>query len=178
MLPGGPIASILILALFAVTLIVLAIAFYKLFEKAGFSGALGLLMLVPVVNLGVALYLAFAEWPVMAELARQKLIAASALGQGAAGECRAFLLATVGSIALRYDEERHGDADEGDPLPAGVDVQRFEKSRDCRAGGPRQHEQAAGDRLAEREQDSDARPMPRTPRSRRTFLCGSLPRQA
>jgi hypothetical protein len=83
-LPGGPTTTIVILALFAVTLIVLAIAFYKLFQKAGLNGALGLLMIVPVVNLGVALYLAFAEWPVMAELARQKLIAASALGQGVA----------------------------------------------------------------------------------------------
>jgi len=77
-LPGGPLASIFLVALFAVTLIILAIAFYRLYEKAGFSGALGLLMLVPVVNLGVALYLAFAEWPVLAELARVKLLAASA----------------------------------------------------------------------------------------------------
>jgi hypothetical protein len=78
MLPGGPMTSIVVLVLFAVTLIVLAIVFYKLFTKAGFNGALGLLMLVPVVNLGVALYLAFAEWPVLAELGRVKLEAASA----------------------------------------------------------------------------------------------------
>jgi hypothetical protein len=78
MLPGGPMTSIVVLVLFAVTLIVLAIVFYKLFTKAGFNGALGLLMLVPVVNLGVALYLAFAEWPVLAELGRAKLQAASA----------------------------------------------------------------------------------------------------
>jgi ABC-type spermidine/putrescine transport system permease subunit II len=77
-LPGGPLASIFLLALFAATLIVLAIAFYRLYQKAGFSGAIGLLMLIPVVNLGVALYLAFAEWPVLAELARAKLLAASA----------------------------------------------------------------------------------------------------
>jgi len=77
-LPGGPLASIFLVALLAVTLIVFAIAFYRLYQKAGFSGAIGLLMLVPVVNLGVALYLAFAEWPVLAELARVKLLAASA----------------------------------------------------------------------------------------------------
>jgi uncharacterized membrane protein YhaH (DUF805 family) len=77
-LPGGPLASIFLVALFAATLIVLAIAFYRLYQKAGFSGAIGLLMLIPVVNLGVALYLAFAEWPVLAELARVKLLAASA----------------------------------------------------------------------------------------------------
>jgi ABC-type spermidine/putrescine transport system permease subunit II len=78
LLPGGPFASIFLVALFAVTLIVLAIAFCQLYRKTGFSGAIGLLMLVPLVNLGVALYLAFAEWPVLAELARVKLIAASA----------------------------------------------------------------------------------------------------
>jgi hypothetical protein len=78
-LPGGPVADMVILGIFVVTLIVLAVVFFKLFQKAGFSGALGLLMLIPVVNLGVALYLAFAEWPVLAELARTKLLAASAL---------------------------------------------------------------------------------------------------
>ena len=84
-LPGGPLASIFVVALFAVTLIVLAIAFYRLYQKAGFSGAIGLLMLVPVVNLGVALYLAFAEWPVLAELARVKLLAASVAATAATG---------------------------------------------------------------------------------------------
>ena len=84
MLPGGPIASYVIVGLFVVTLIVLAIAFYKMFQKAGMAGGLGLLMLVPVVNLGVALYLAFAEWPVLAEVARLKLVAASVLPAPAA----------------------------------------------------------------------------------------------
>ena len=78
MLPGGPTTSIVLIALFVVTLIVLTIAFYRMFQKAGMAGALGLLMLIPVLNLGVALYLAFAEWPVLAELARVKLLAASA----------------------------------------------------------------------------------------------------
>lgn len=76
-LPGGPITSVVILGLFVVTLVVLAVVFYKLFQKAGFAGVLGLLMLVPVVNLGVALYLAFAEWPVLTELSQLKLLAAS-----------------------------------------------------------------------------------------------------
>jgi ABC-type spermidine/putrescine transport system permease subunit II len=84
LLPGGPIASIVIVALFVITLVVLAVAFYKLFQKAGFAGGLGLLMLIPVVNLGVALYLAFAEWPVIAELARVKLVAASVVPQAPA----------------------------------------------------------------------------------------------
>jgi hypothetical protein len=89
MLPGGPMTNTVVLVLFAVTLIVLAIVFYKLFTKAGFNGALGLLMLVPVVNLGVALYLAFAEWPVLAELGRVKLQAASADLQSAVAAAEA-----------------------------------------------------------------------------------------
>lgn len=96
LLPGGPIAEMVILALFVITLIVLAIAFYKLFQKAGLNGALGLLMLVPVVNLGVALYLAFAEWPVIAELARVKLALAS--GIGAASPLEAGVQRTDASV--------------------------------------------------------------------------------
>ena len=84
MLPGGPTTSIVLIALFVVTLIVLTIAFYTMFQKAGMAGALGLLMLIPVLNLGVALYLAFAEWPVLAEVARLKLAAASVVSARAA----------------------------------------------------------------------------------------------
>jgi hypothetical protein len=83
-LPGGPVTSIVVVALFVITLVVLAIAFYKLFQKAGMNGALGLLMLVPVVNLGVALWFAFAEWPVLVELAHVKMIAATAVPGGVA----------------------------------------------------------------------------------------------
>ena len=53
---------------FAVVMMVLpTIAFWKICSKAGFSGALGLLMLVPVGNLILPLYLAFAEWPALKE---------------------------------------------------------------------------------------------------------------
>jgi hypothetical protein len=92
-IPGGPFTSIAIMVLFGITLIVLAIAFYKLFQKAGFAGALGLLMLVPVVNLGVALYLAFAEWPVLTELARLKMVAAFPTAAPATVEAPATLSA-------------------------------------------------------------------------------------
>ena len=43
------------------------IAFWKICEKAGFSGALGLLMLVPIANLILPLYVAFAKWPSLAQ---------------------------------------------------------------------------------------------------------------
>jgi len=42
--------------------------FCKIFSKAGYSWALGLLMLVPFVNIFMAFFLAFADWPVRREL--------------------------------------------------------------------------------------------------------------
>ena len=41
------------------------VAFWKICEKAGFPGVLGLLMLVPIANIVLPLYIAFAEWPVL-----------------------------------------------------------------------------------------------------------------
>ncbi|SDM51474.1 hypothetical protein SAMN05428957_10713 [Oryzisolibacter propanilivorax] len=44
--------------------VVIVLPFWKIFGKAGFSGWLGLLMIVPMVNL-IALYvLAFSDWPI------------------------------------------------------------------------------------------------------------------
>ena len=43
--------------------VVIVLPFWKIFAKAWFSGWLGLLMIVPMVNL-IALYvLAFSDWP-------------------------------------------------------------------------------------------------------------------
>jgi hypothetical protein len=44
----------------------------KLFSKAGYSWALGLLMLVPIANIVMCFYLAFGDWPVLQELRRLK----------------------------------------------------------------------------------------------------------
>lgn len=59
---GGP--MFLFVAL-AVT-VLLVIVFWRIYAKAGFPGVLGLLMLVPGVNLGAMAFLAFAEWPALA----------------------------------------------------------------------------------------------------------------
>ena len=40
------------------------VAFCKIFGKAGYNWALGLLMLIPIVSFFVPLYLAFAKWPI------------------------------------------------------------------------------------------------------------------
>lgn len=42
--------------------------FCKIFSKAGYSWALGLLILVPIASIIVAFYIAFADWPVQKEV--------------------------------------------------------------------------------------------------------------
>lgn len=78
LLPGLP--PWLMLAIFAVTTVVLAVAFYQLYKKAGYNGMLGLLMLIPGVNLAMMLFLAFVDWPVLKQLRefeRQRAVAAA-----------------------------------------------------------------------------------------------------
>jgi hypothetical protein len=59
--------------LFALIITVIQIvAFCKIFSKAGFSWALGLLMLVPIANIIMFFFLAFADWPVQRELRSYK----------------------------------------------------------------------------------------------------------
>jgi hypothetical protein len=60
---------------FFVGLIAVAIKvliFCKIFSKAGYSWALGLLILVPIADIIMAFYLAFADWPVQKELRKLK----------------------------------------------------------------------------------------------------------
>jgi magnesium-transporting ATPase (P-type) len=47
------------------TLVLQVWPFWRIFRKAGFQGALSLLMLVPIVSIFVPFYLAFAEWPAL-----------------------------------------------------------------------------------------------------------------
>lgn len=39
--------------------------YWKIFSKAGFSGWISLLLLVPIVNLIVIIWFAFADWPAL-----------------------------------------------------------------------------------------------------------------
>lgn len=62
---------LLIIFLVLVGLIVTVIkvlVFCKIFSKAGYCWALGLLMLVPVANIIMVFVLAFADWPILKEL--------------------------------------------------------------------------------------------------------------
>lgn len=56
----------LILGLAAIVFAV--VIYWRIFAKAGYSGALGLLMFVPFVNIVMLCILAFGEWPIYKEL--------------------------------------------------------------------------------------------------------------
>ena len=73
----GPLCVILC-TMFVAFMVLIAVAiklliFCKIFSKAGYSWALGLLILVPVVNIIAAFFLAFADWPIRKELRSLKL---------------------------------------------------------------------------------------------------------
>jgi hypothetical protein len=50
------------------SLVLMLIIWWKIFSKAGWPGALSLVMLVPLVNLIMVVYFAFATWPIQREL--------------------------------------------------------------------------------------------------------------
>ncbi len=58
------ISSIVALAGFIFAIII----YWQIFAKAGYSGALGLLMFVPIANIVMLCVLAFSEWPIYREL--------------------------------------------------------------------------------------------------------------
>ncbi len=68
----GPMA-VLIIVVFALVvalavLIIKAVIYCKVFSKAGYHWALGLLALIPVLNIIMPFVLAFGQWPVRREL--------------------------------------------------------------------------------------------------------------
>ena len=73
---GGCFMIVMILLSLAIN-VLYVIAFCKIFGKAGFHWALGLLMLIPVANLIMPLFLAFGQWPVLQKAAASGLSAES-----------------------------------------------------------------------------------------------------
>jgi len=57
----GPLELIIIVLM----ALVVVVPFWRIFSKAGFSGALSLLMFVPILNVIMIFFLAFAEWPAL-----------------------------------------------------------------------------------------------------------------
>jgi len=47
--------------------------FWQIFKKAGYAPALSFLMLIPYVNLGIFLWLAFSDWPVLKKSRQQQI---------------------------------------------------------------------------------------------------------
>lgn len=69
---AGP-ALVMIVAVFLLlvslaVIVIKAVVYCKIFHKAGYSWALGLLMLIPVVCIIMPFVLAFGHWPVRREL--------------------------------------------------------------------------------------------------------------
>jgi hypothetical protein len=56
---------LLVIFFVLVSVLVGIVPYWKIFEKAGFTPALSLLMLVPLVNIVVLFFLAFADWPAL-----------------------------------------------------------------------------------------------------------------
>ena len=46
-------------------LVVYVMPFWMIFQKAGFPGALSLLMLLPCINIIILFYVAFSDWPAL-----------------------------------------------------------------------------------------------------------------
>lgn len=65
----------LFIGIIAIASVILAIViWWRIFSKAGYSGALSLLMFIPIANLIMLLILAFAEWPIQAELNQLRMM--------------------------------------------------------------------------------------------------------
>lgn len=64
---AGVLGIILTFGLFIAVIVAALVIFphWRMFQRAGYSGALSLLMLVPLVNLIVLLWFAFADWPAL-----------------------------------------------------------------------------------------------------------------
>ncbi len=77
--PGLPNVTIVVmlfgLLLGLISLVFAVIVWWRICSKAGYSGALGLIMLVPLANIALLLVLAFGTWPIEEELRRLRSLA-------------------------------------------------------------------------------------------------------
>jgi uncharacterized membrane protein YbhN (UPF0104 family) len=65
-------ATLFVALLVLISLALNLLIWCKLFSKAGYSWALGLLMLLPIVSIIMPFFLAFADWPIRRELRQLK----------------------------------------------------------------------------------------------------------
>jgi hypothetical protein len=66
------ITELVIILIFAVGFAVVAVVwpYWRIFRKAGFPSAFSLLMLVPIANIVMLFYLAYADWPALKDTSR------------------------------------------------------------------------------------------------------------
>jgi len=50
--------------IFVLVVLIAIVPYWKIFSKAGYSGALSLLLFVPLLNIILLFWFAFAEWPI------------------------------------------------------------------------------------------------------------------
>ena len=60
--------GIIAILFWLVVIVITIVAWCKIFSKAGYGWAIGLLVLIPIANLIVMLVLAFGDWPILKEL--------------------------------------------------------------------------------------------------------------
>lgn len=65
-----------------ISLFISVLIWWKIFSKAGYSGAMSLWLFVPIANLIVILMLAFSEWPIHRELNQLRQMAGGRPGPG------------------------------------------------------------------------------------------------
>lgn len=57
--------SVIVMVFVVIVALLTVIPFWKICTKAGFPGPLALLMLVPIANIILPFYIAFADWPAL-----------------------------------------------------------------------------------------------------------------
>ena len=67
-----PLLSVVMVVLFAASVVVSVIALVRIVQRAGYNGWWALIMFVPVANLLALWYFGFGPWPADARLARAR----------------------------------------------------------------------------------------------------------
>lgn len=64
----GAIPFLVLFIIICISLFITLFPFWRIFSRAGYPGALAILMLIPLANIILLFFLALAEWPVLREL--------------------------------------------------------------------------------------------------------------
>jgi heme/copper-type cytochrome/quinol oxidase subunit 2 len=59
---------VVVVVICLVSIVFSIVIYWRIFSRAGYSGAMSILMLIPIANLVALIILAFGEWPILREL--------------------------------------------------------------------------------------------------------------